>query len=144
MRVRVVLGVFIATLTSLRRTLVLSENPNNRQLCPVTLFLAMAIADGVVDGTLSAGSGVEQWPTWVKVPFKQDLLQLPVLRRAGNRQRIISSSAIKLSSYYDMIQAQFTRAGHEKLFTTMLREARSATQRENKCKFAILLLGSAK
>ena len=33
-----------------RKTMVLTDEPKKRHMCPVTLFLSMAIADGVVEG----------------------------------------------------------------------------------------------
>jgi hypothetical protein len=102
-------------------------------MCPVTLFLSMAIVDGVIDG-IDCSSDIAslcspQQSRWLLLPYKQSLSHLPVLRRTGNKSRVISSCSIKPSVLYTMMQAQLERARHEETFATMLRDIRNATQR---------------
>jgi hypothetical protein len=119
--------------------MVLIDEPTKRHMCPVTLFLSMAIADGVIDG-INQTSDIaslcrgHQQPEWLLLRYKQDASRLPVLRRTGNRSRVISSCSIKSSILYAMMQAQLERAGHEETFATMLRDIRNATQREKRRK----------
>jgi hypothetical protein len=120
--------------------MVLIDEPTKRHMCPVTLFLSMALADGVIDGvhqisdieSLCAG----RQSGWLLLRYKQDASRLPVLRRTGNRTRVISSCGIKPSMLYTMIQAQLERADHGGTFATILRDIRNATQREKRRKRA--------
>ena len=121
--------------------MILIDEPTNRHLCPVTLFLSMAIADGVVDGItcdsdIAALSSHCQQSGWLPLPYKLGSLHLPVLRRTGNRSRVMSSCIMKPSALYIMMQEQFDRAGHEATFSTMLRDVRNANQRERRRKAA--------
>ncbi|KAI2476673.1 hypothetical protein Ptr902_12020 [Pyrenophora tritici-repentis] len=102
-------------------------------MCPVTLFLSMAIADKVIDG-VSTSSDIfslcnYEWSGWLLLPYKQELSHLPVLRRTGNKSRVISSCVMKPSAVYKMMQAQLDRAGHGDTFAAILRDTRNATQR---------------
>jgi hypothetical protein len=40
-----------------RKTMMLMDEPTKRYMCPVTLFLSMAIADGVIKG-IGCGSDI--------------------------------------------------------------------------------------
>jgi hypothetical protein len=121
--------------------MILIDEPTKRHMCPVTLFLSMAIADGVIDGTdrtsdIASLFRGHQHSGWLLLPYKQDVSHLPALRRTGNKSRVISSCSIKPSVLYTMMQAQLDRAGHEETFATMLRDMRNATQREKRRKTA--------
>jgi hypothetical protein len=101
----------------------------------------MAIADGVIDGISCSSEiaslyGSRQQSLWLLLPYKQTLLRLPVLRRTGNKSRVISSCSMKPSLLYTMVQAQLERAGHNETFTTMLRDIRNATQQEKRRQIA--------
>jgi hypothetical protein len=119
--------------------MILIDEPTKRHMCPVTLFLSMAIADGVIEG-IDRSSEIAslfrsyQHSGWLLLPYKQDTSQLPVLRRTGNRTRVISSCGIKPLVLYTMMQALLDRAGHGETFATMLRDIRNATQREKRRK----------
>jgi hypothetical protein len=91
----------------------------------------MAIADGVIDGIGSdiASLCSHQQSGWLLLPYKQDSPHLPVLRRTGNKSRVISSCSIKPSVLYTMMQAQLNQGGHKETFATMLRDMRNAIQR---------------
>jgi hypothetical protein len=121
--------------------MVLIDEPTKRHMCPVTLFLSMAIADGVIGGIgcssdIASLYGSRQQSGWLLLPYKQSSLRLPVLRRTGNKSRVISSCSMKPSVLYTMMQAQLERAGHNETFATMLRDIRNATQREKRRKIA--------
>jgi hypothetical protein len=121
--------------------MVLIDEPTKRHMCPVTLFLSMAIADGVIDDidqTSDIASLCRGHPQsgWLLLRYKQDASRLPVLRRTGNKSRVISSCCTKPSVLNAMMQAQLNRAGHEETFATMLRDIRNATQREKRRKTA--------
>ena len=101
----------------------------------------MAIADGVVDGitcnsNIAALSSHCQQSGWLLLPYKLGSSRLPVLRRTGNKSRVMSSCIMKPSALYIMVQAQLDRAGHEATFSTMLRDVRNANQRERRRKAA--------
>ncbi|KAF1940151.1 hypothetical protein EJ02DRAFT_495665 [Clathrospora elynae] len=121
--------------------MILVDDPSKRHMCPVTLFLSMAIADGVIDD-ISHSSGmtslcIHQWPNWVQLPYREDLIHLPVLRRTGIKSRVISSCIMKPSVLYKMMQAQIARAGHSDTFATIIRDVRNANQREKRRKQCI-------
>jgi hypothetical protein len=100
----------------------------------------MAIADGVIDG-IDFSSDIaslcsHQQFQWLLLPYEQGLSHLSVLRRAGNKSRVISSYSMKPSALYTMMQAQLERAGHEETFATMLRDIGNATQRGKRRRIA--------
>jgi hypothetical protein len=70
------------------------------------------------------------------LPYKQNSSRLSILRRTGNKSRVLSSCIIKPSVLYTIMQAQLERAGHKETFSTILRDIRNATQREKRRKIA--------
>jgi hypothetical protein len=132
--------------------MILIDEPTKRHMCPVTLFLLIAIADGVINGISCSSDiatlyGNRQQPGWLLLQYKEGFSRLSILRRTGNKSRVISSCSRKPSVLYTMMQAQLERAGHEKTFATMLRDVRNATQRGKRRKiaadqdYATLLIG---
>jgi hypothetical protein len=117
------------------------DEPTKRYMCPVTLFLSIAIADSVIEG-ISCGSDISslyssrQQSRWLLLPYKQNSSRLSILRRTGNKSRVLSSCSTKPSVLYTIMQAQLERAGHEETFATILRDIRNATQREKRRKIA--------
>ena len=113
--------------------MILIDDPNKRYMCPVTLFLSMAIANNVIDGVSTSIDMFSlinhSWSGWLLLPYKQELLHLPVLRRTGNKSRVLSSCVMKPSAVYRMMQAQVDRAGHGDTFAAILQDTRNATQR---------------
>jgi hypothetical protein len=64
------------------------DDPVHRHLCPVTLFLGLAISDGAF-AYLKDAQDLEElpipnWPQWVSLPYHPGFRQVPVLRRLGN------------------------------------------------------------
>jgi hypothetical protein len=64
--------------------MMLIDEPTKRHICPVTLFLSMAIADGIIKG-ISCGSdilllyGSRQQSGWLLLPYKQNSSRLLIL-----------------------------------------------------------------
>jgi hypothetical protein len=101
--------------------MILIDEPTKRHMCPVTLFLSMAIADGVIDGIGCCSDIASLYGNgWLLLPYKEGFSRLSILRRTGNKSRVISSCSMKPSVLYTMMQAQLERAGHKKTFATML------------------------
>lgn len=114
-----------------RVTMVLADNPKNRSMCPVTLLLAQAIKDGVIDGVdrIHDLSSVAKnhWPAWTTLPYRPGMSDLPILRRTKTAARyIMSLHPIKPSALDKMVRAQIRRAGHELTFTTILDDNKRA------------------
>jgi hypothetical protein len=82
--------------------LLLADEPNNRSMCAVTLFLSLANADGVLSALTCtenfASLHLDDGTGWVPVvlPYKLGSGPLPVQRRtgAGNRSKAMSSCAM--------------------------------------------------
>lgn len=107
-------------------------------MCPVSLFLSMAIADGVIAGVNQSSDlealPIHQWPEWTLLPYRDDYVDLSVLRRTGNKSRQLSSCTMKSPSVYKMMQAQIRRAGHLETYMIILRDLRNASHCERRRK----------
>ena len=118
--------------------MILVDDPSQRHMCPVTLFLSMAIADGVIDGIDTpedlAALDVPASPEWTSLPYRTDFAHLPVLRRSGNKPWHICNSAIKPYTLNSMIQAQVDRAGHRDTFLAITEDAHNTVSKEKKSK----------
>lgn len=116
--------------------MILVDDPSNRHMCPVTLFLALAIADGALEGVHPcsglAALHFPDWPGWLQVPYSANATHLPVIRRTGNKSRVLSSCAMKPSSLDKMMQGQIERAKHVQTFAMIVQDVRKATQREKR------------
>lgn len=120
-----------------RRTIILADDPLNRQTCAVTLFLAIAMADGALDITNHKNLSnlrAPVWPTWRSLPIHSSLRKMPVLRRVGARSRIISSHAMKGPILYRMMQAQIERWGDEGFSAALQSDIKHAVTREQRRK----------
>lgn len=119
--------------------MILVDNPSNRQMCPVTLFLALAIADGVISDIHEAcgltSLAVHSWPRWTLLPYNGNFLHLPVMRRTGNKSRILSSCPMKPSALDRMMHELVQRAGHQITLATIIQDNRKAAQREKRRRF---------
>jgi hypothetical protein len=113
--------------------MLLADQPEQRQLCPVTPFLALAIADGAIEGIQCADDframAASEWSGCISLRYANDAGDKPIFRRTGNRSKVISSCSIKASGLQKNLQAQVTRAGHECTFSNMLLDARTSSQR---------------
>jgi hypothetical protein len=97
--------VKLLTLTS--RSMILADALSDCHMCPVSLFVALAIADGAFEGIMSSDDflslGALDWSGYITVPYKQETGRRPVLRRTGNKSNTISPCAMKPSTLYKMI-----------------------------------------
>jgi hypothetical protein len=123
-------------LTLYRRTMMLTDLPYNRTMCPVTLFLSLAIADGVFEG-ISCSKDLASFPTdptldWVILPYRPDTESIPVFRRTGNKSKTLTSRAMKASLLHKSMQAQISRAGHDIAFAKLQQDVRKASSRETR------------
>ncbi|KAF2000210.1 hypothetical protein P154DRAFT_576229 [Amniculicola lignicola CBS 123094] len=96
--------------------MIIADNPRRRYMCPVTLFLALAISDGIIsqvngpEDLLSLE--VPQWPTWTTIPYRQET-GIAIIRCTWNQSRNMSPvHAMKPSSLDKMMRAQIKRANH--------------------------------
>ncbi|KAF2023142.1 hypothetical protein EK21DRAFT_119046 [Setomelanomma holmii] len=125
-----------------KRTMVLIDDPMNRDRCPVTLFLSLAMSDSVFkivqkpEGLTTLP--IATWPDWSPLEYRPEYRQLPVLRRMGNKSRLITSCPMKAFALYKMLQAQIKRAGHEDTYTAMLHDVRSSSKRDDKGEILII------
>ena len=107
--------------------MILSDNPDRRHMCPVTMFLAMAIADEVVNKSQLS----EPLPQWTVLKYAAEQNNLAVWRRCSPH-RASPSRALKTSTLLDMIRGQISRAGHENTWRTIVDDNRRAARREKK------------
>lgn len=126
---------FRAKLISCSRTMILADDPSKRHMCPVTIFLPFALADGVVEGVQRghhlASTDIEHSPTWKVMKYKPGLLDLPVMRRATNNF-LSPLRALAPKHLHKMMQAQLQRAGHAYTFKTICADNKKAAEREKK------------
>jgi hypothetical protein len=128
-------------LTLRRRTMILADDPSNRHACAVTLFLAMATADGAFDGITGSSDlynlSVPVWPVWGSLPIRSDLGQLPILRRVAAKSRMISSHAIKGTVLHKMMQTQIERSGYTGFSAALQLDIKHAVRREQRREFYV-------
>lgn len=121
-----------------RRTMILADMPENRDICPVTIFLALAIADGALCGVQCNADftalvrSLEEG--WASISYHETIGRLSLLRRTGNNCKTISSCPMKPSQLHKMMQAQVCRAGHQHTFTKLLHDVRLSAQIETRRK----------
>jgi hypothetical protein len=119
--------------------MMLMDDPVHRHLCPVALFLGLAISDGAFQHLQDAQTlkelPIPTWPRWASLAYRPGFQKVPVLRRLGNQSRVISSIAMKPFPLYKMIQGQFQRGEHQETFATIVRDVRSAVTRESRSEF---------
>jgi hypothetical protein len=117
---------------------VLADVPSKRHMCPVTLFLALAIADGVIRGVRSPAdleSVADCDETgWVMLPYQSNSMHMSIIRRVGNQSRLISSCMLKPAALEKMMHAQVERAGHKKAYSTIVHDNQKAALREKRRK----------
>jgi hypothetical protein len=118
--------------------MILADMPESRYICPVTIFLSLAIADCAIDGVHSYSDFLSlvnpEWLGRVSLPFRADVRNLSVLRRTGNKSKAISSCPMKPYQIQKMIQAQIARAGHKITFASFMQDARMSAQRHKRRK----------
>ncbi|KAF2849432.1 hypothetical protein T440DRAFT_519030 [Plenodomus tracheiphilus IPT5] len=114
-------------------TMILTDLPRDRHICPVTLFLALAIVDGAIEGIncsddFSTLAG-QDWSGCITLPFNSTVSHLSIFRRTGSKSKTISSCAMKPSAVYKMMQAQMIRAGHENTLSNMVHDVKKSSRR---------------
>ena len=123
--------------------MILVDSPGQRHICPVTLFLALAIADGAIKGISSRDDLLvlagREHSDCITLPYNHNVGHLPVLRRTRSKSKAMSSCAMKSSVLHKMMQAQISRAGHENTFNDLLRDVRMSSQREKRRTWLLFL-----
>lgn len=96
--------------------MMLVDDPVHRHLCPVALFLGLAISDRAFKQLKNVNDltrlPIPAWPQWAFLPYHPESCQVPILRRLGNQSRVISSAAMKALPLYKMMQGQVQRGEH--------------------------------
>jgi hypothetical protein len=127
----------VSLLTAFRRTMVLADDPSNRQACAATLFLAVALADSALSGIQSSQDPscliVPVWPAWGVLPMRPEAVRLPIIRRVGTKSRVLSSHPTKGPTLYKMVQAHIDRLKDPKFFTVMQLDIKHAVRLEQGC-----------
>ncbi|KAF9638820.1 hypothetical protein BFW01_g9717 [Lasiodiplodia theobromae] len=95
------------------------EEPTQRDVCPVTNFLAFAIADGAIDQTdvlnekrIAPGMKSE------RIHVKEAVAEVPILRAIENQCKISSTRILKYSSLNHFLGQLGKRAGYEDNLTS--------------------------
>jgi hypothetical protein len=122
--------------------MLLADMPGQRQICPVTLFLALAVADNAIDGVHCTDGFAtllrRPWSGWISLRYRDGVDRLSVLRRTGNKSKAISSCLMKPSVLQKMMQAQISRAGHEDTFVNIVQDVRKSSCREKRREYYTL------
>jgi hypothetical protein len=115
--------------------MILADEPSKRRMCPVTIFLSLALADRVVEGVEKGyqikSLNISHFPEWKVLKYKPESLNLPIMRRAI-QYSISPSRAVPPDRLHKMIHAQFQRAGHAQTLTTIREDNKKAADRERK------------
>ncbi|KAH7551112.1 hypothetical protein BM1_09986 [Bipolaris maydis] len=102
--------------------MLLTEEPGDRALCPVTYFLALALADGVFEGckTLSDLQSRKPSPgsSYCEFPYHADLGNLPVLRCCQPDGSISPTRILTYYGFHWMIRSLGQRAGYKDKLTS--------------------------
>jgi hypothetical protein len=121
--------------------MILADDPSKRRMCPVTIFLSLALADGVVQGVQKghhlASIDIGESPAWKVVKYKPELLDLPVMRRASNNV-LLQSRALTPNLLHKMMQTQIQRAGHAQTFQKIREDVKKAAERESRRRLLLL------
>lgn len=115
--------------------MILADDPTKRHMCPVTIFLAMAIADGVI----SSGQLDSQFPQWKMLQYAVEKQRLAVWRRCLPYKPILSSRELKSSVLLDQLKAQISRAGHEDTWKIIVDDNKRASRREKQRMWTIIV-----
>ncbi|KAJ5055093.1 hypothetical protein J3E72DRAFT_178899, partial [Bipolaris maydis] len=101
--------------------MLLTEEPEDRALCPVTYFLALALADGVFEGckTLSDLQSMKPSPgsSYCEFPYHADVGNLPILRCCQPDGSISPTRILTYYGFHWMIRSLGQRAGYKDKLT---------------------------
>ena len=124
-------------LTPRRRTMILADNPSKRHICPVTIFLALALADGVIDGVQGhhlTSLEIGEFPAWKVINYKPETLDLPVMRRALHNA-LSPSRALSPNDLHKTVHTLVQRAGHISTWNAIRDDNKKAAEREKRRRF---------
>src|SRR5690242_15660573 len=120
--------------------MILADDPMRRHRCPVTLFLSLAIADGVVQGIRSCGDiaslEIKDPTSWTILTYVDEALGTPVMRKAANKSGHMSSMALLPKVLHRMMQGQIERGRFGSMLEAIHVDNKRAAQREKKSKRA--------
>lgn len=120
------------------KTLLLVENPNDRSLCPVSLFVALAIADNVIPRNFQSAC-TAQLP-WIELVYAKGANNLPVFRQAGNDRKLLMFKAIKPKAMTKLLRAITIRAQMEQIFRTIQEDNLRSREQEHTSKELVNLI----
>jgi hypothetical protein len=97
--------------------MVLYEEPQNRAFCPVTHFLALALADKVLEGCDTfADVKAKEVPAGSEschYRYKQDVALKPILRTVEPDRSVSSDKILTYSCFSSLIKSLGQRAGYQ-------------------------------
>lgn len=105
------------------KTFPLREDPSNRSLCPVTHFLALALADGAIEGFDNAAQlkqfRVKEHRNTEELKYKPEWRDTPIIRKTGiSKDTLFSrSQAMTANRIGDLLRELGARAGYKEPLT---------------------------
>lgn len=100
-------------------TLSFYEEPAQRDVCPVTYFLALAILDGAVDESdILSNKPVTLGKKSDIIRMNDGFTDVPILRAIENQSRILQDRILKYSSLNHFLSQLGKRAGYEDNLTS--------------------------
>lgn len=113
--------------------MILVDEPTKRRMCPVTIFLSLALADGVIKGVRNSedltSPNEKGSPVWSIRKYTERGRSLSVLRRASNRT-ISLSRGMKPNTLQKIMYALVERAGHQQTLDFIQDDNKRAARRE--------------
>lgn len=109
--------------------MLLTDKPDQRDICPVTMLLAMGLADGIFDGVSEPRDIyrlAEDMSGWVELGYVTPLSTLPIIRRVGANVRVLSRTPLKPRALDRMIKTFAQRAGHEATIAKLSQDSKRA------------------
>lgn len=82
-------------------------------LCPLTLFFALAVADGALDMEQLLDRNIEAGTNAKVIRFKKELLETPILRATRDQSEISDEAILKYNSLEYMLVKLGERAGYK-------------------------------
>lgn len=107
-------------------------------LCPLTIFFALAVADGALDMAQLQDRSIDAGANSKPIKIKEEMLEVPILR-ATKDQIIISDEAIlKYNSLEYMLVKLGERAGYEEPLSAYTFRRGVGNALDSKCHFSQL------
>ncbi|EOA89662.1 uncharacterized protein SETTUDRAFT_104713 [Exserohilum turcica Et28A] len=102
--------------------MLLTEEPGDRALCPVTYFLALALADGVFEGCKTLSDLRSKKPplgsSYCEFPYHADVGSTPILRSCRPDGSISPTRILTYDGFHVMIRNLGQRAGYKDKLTS--------------------------